>query len=159
MTADSNRYLLGPGLLMGLCQKAPHATSWGDSVPQRDCCVSELSLALVRSLIDTGARTKRSEERWHTALNQLVSKILLEGGVAVEVTKDILDKWRHWRLQSPLEFVDPQGQREEVEQDVRLLLATADALNLTYVDYASPYLGQAAEQGLKVIVIDAETAA
>ena len=155
MPASSTRYLLGPDLLLGLCLQRTHAIQWADRVSAQDCFISNLSVALVQSVIDTDADDADHRDEWLRALERLKSRYVVEGGTLIDVTAHALDRWRDGRTRSPLQFETDEG-LAEVEQDVRLLLASADALGLTYVEYEARYLHQAASRGLAVEVIAQE---
>lgn len=120
------------------------------------CFISNLAIALVQSVIDVGETDAEKRDDWLKAVDQVKSRYVAEGGNVIDVTSDVLVKWRHWRLRSPLQFQGDDG-LEDVEQDVRLLLASAQALALTFVEYDSPYLHQAKDRQLAVQIIEKET--
>lgn len=156
MATSDTRYLLGPELLLGLCAHRPHALAWADQVAAQHCFISNLAIALVQSVIDVGETDAEKRDDWLKAVDQVKSRYVAEGGNVIDVTSDVLVKWRHWRLRSPLQFQGDDG-LEDVEQDVRLLLASAQALALTFVEYDSPYLHQAKDRQLAVQIIEKET--
>jgi hypothetical protein len=146
------RYLIGPELLFGICTKDDAALAWADPVPPQNCFISSLTISILRSVIDRDGQDAAERDSWHRVLDSVKGNYVIKGGAIVEVTAEIVEKWRYWRDREPLEF-ECDSEREEVDQDVRLLLATADVLGLTFVEYDSLYLHQAAERGLRVQAI------
>lgn len=152
MSAAEARYLIGPELLMGICLKMPTAMAWADDAPPQRCFISSLAIALLQAVIDKDSKDAAQQEEWHRALDRIKGIYSVEGGSIVEVTAEVVARWRFWRDREPLQF-QAGDSLERVDQDVRLLLATADALALTYVEFDSPYLHQAKARGLAVEII------
>ncbi len=139
--AGGERFLLGPKLLIGLCGKDQKAVQWAESVQESDCVLSRLAIAIVRSVINNGSTSEVQRQSWHQALNATVALMVSKGATLVDVNETILEKFHVYRLHEPLEFTTPEGRRP-VAQDVRLLITTADVMDLVYTEYADAYLDQ-----------------
>lgn len=155
MNNTNERYLLGPGLLAALCSKAPcpAALDWAERIDVHSCGISTLVGSMIQSVIDREATDSLAAEQWGRALEALLANMRLEGLSVLDIDAAVATKWRHWRLLDGLAC----GQDDKVEivdQDIRIMLATADALGLTYVDFRAPYLEVASDRGLKVCMIE-----
>lgn len=147
--ADDERWLLGPELMLGLCSQDTAALAWAEDKPLRRCVVSRLGIALLQALIDADAEDQAHRDDWHGALDSFVANLVQEGGAVVDVTEAVLKRWRRWR-HAPLQFQDPDGNLQPIDQDLRLLLATAESLGLTFADFDAAYIEPARQRGLKV---------
>ncbi len=139
--AAGERYLLGVKLLIGLCGKEQKAVQWAASVQDRDCVLSRLAIAMVRSVINSGSASEAERLSWHQALAATVARMVSKGATLVDVNETILEQFHVYRLHQPLEFTTRKG-LEPVAQDVRLLITTADVMNLVYTEYNDVYLAQ-----------------
>lgn len=135
------RYLLGPNLLIQICLKEQRAVAWMESVTEPDCVLSRLAIAIVRSVVNAQAGTEAKRQEWHQALNATISRMEANGTSLVDVNETILEKYPVYRLHEPLQFSSADGP-QTVAQDVRLLIATADVMDLVYTDYDDLYMQQ-----------------
>ncbi|TAL92555.1 MAG: hypothetical protein EPN69_08345 [Rhodanobacter sp.] len=139
--AGAERFLLGPKLLIGLLGKEDKAVQWAVSVQEADCVLSRLAIAIVRSVINNGATSEAHRQAWQQALNATVSRMEAGGATLVDVNETILEKFHVYRLHQPLDFTTPEG-LIPVAQDIRLLITTADVMDLVYTEYGDVYLNQ-----------------
>jgi len=138
----SERYLLGPNLLIGLCGKEGKAVTWAMTVKDADCVLSRLTIAIVRSVINSGAATELQRKSWHHALDATVSRMETGGATLVDLNETILDKFHEYRTYAPLDCTIPNKGVVPVAQDVRLLITTADVMDLVFTEYDDVYMGQ-----------------
>jgi hypothetical protein len=137
----SDRYLVGPRLLIGLCGKETKAIAWATTIQEADCVLSRLTIAIVRSVINNGATTELQRQDWHQALNATVSRMEAGGATLVDLNETILEKFHEYRTHEPLDYTTPNGV-EPVAQDVRLLITTAAVMDLVFTEYHDVYMDQ-----------------
>lgn len=139
--AGPDRYLLGPQLLIGLCGKEARAVQWSASVQESECVLSRLAIAIVRSVINSGASSEVQRQDWHQALSATVSRMEAGGATLVDLNETILDRFHEYRTHAPLDYKTPRGSAP-LAQDVRLLITTAAVMDLVYTEYADLYMQQ-----------------
>jgi len=103
--------------------------------------LSRLTIAIVRSVINSGATTELQRQDWHHALNATVSRMEAGGATLVDLNETILEKFHEYRTHVPLDCTTPKG-NEPVAQDVRLLITTAAVMDLVFTEYADVYMTQ-----------------
>ena len=135
------RHLLGPNLLIQICLKEAEAVKWMQSVKEPDCVLSRLTIAIVRSIINAQTDTQAKRLEWHQALNATIARMEANGATLVDLNETVLGKFHVYRLHEPLQFHGAAG-LESVGQDVRLLIATADVMDLVFTDYDDDYMAQ-----------------
>lgn len=138
----SERYLLGPKLLLGLCSKDLKAITWAQNVKDADCVLSRLTIAIVRSVINSGATTELARKSWHHTLDATVSRMESSGATLVDLNEIILDKFHEYRTYAPLDCTLPNDEVVPVAQDVRMLITTAAVMDLVFSEYDDIYMSQ-----------------
>lgn len=145
-----SRYLLGPQCLLRMANQDEQAMKWLASVKPSECIVSDLAIAIAKAAVAAQLHELRERTEWFSLLDALYANLRAEGAsMLTSVDDKVLERFVEWRNFEPLDF---QGSEvtAPLAQDLRLLIATADLLMVTYTESDNLYLKQAAARGVTV---------
>lgn len=148
-----SRYLLGPQCLLRMANQDAAAMDWLASVKPAECIISDLAMAIAKAAVTASFQDQRDRTEWLSLLEALYANLRAEGAsLLTSVDDKVLERYVEWRNFTPLDFQGPTGAMP-LAQDLRMLIATADLLKVTYTESANPYLQQAEARGVAVQAI------
>lgn len=147
-----SRYLLGPQCLLRMANQDEQAMKWLASVKPSECIVSDLAIAIAKAAVAAQLHELRERTEWFSLLDALYANLRAEGAsMLTSVDDKVLARFVEWRNFKPLDFQESEATAPRpLAQDLRLLIATADLLMVTYTESDNLYLKQAAARGVAV---------
>jgi|GEM_PF-1419422 len=138
---DQKRRLIGPGLLLAICQKEDWAVAWGDKTPANRCIISSLAVAIAKSVVMQQAGGA-AQAKWISQIDRTISTLEADGVKIIGVSDVTIERFITWRSEPNLMHTEVNADQSQeqwpIGQDTRLLIATADAMGLVFceIDYA-----------------------
>lgn len=128
-----SQFLLGPNTLIDLCYDMTSSDSWLATVKITGLYTSVIAVAAARATITVNAKSSVARSRVQNTLNQVVARLQNGGMTVLPFGESEAQAWEDWRDLAPLE-AEVDGQRFEVGQDTRMIIATAAANGLELVE-------------------------
>lgn len=140
---DQKRRLIGPGLLLAICQKEDWAVAWGDKTPSDRCIISSLAVAIAKSVVMKQA-SGAAQKKWILQIDRTISTLEAEGVKVIGVSDDTIERFITWRSEPNLTHTvvnaDQSQEQWPIGQDTRLLIATADSMDLAFCEIDDTYM-------------------
>jgi hypothetical protein len=147
------KYLLGHGALLQLASQEEDSAlfRWSQGIDAADIQTSVLAIAIARARVERSTQGKE-RELWLEGLDQLENDLTVHAGPPLVVDLEVAKEWAGLRY-ADLKSLVSRGAPKSTSQDVRLVIATALAHELTLVDdILEPYHAQLQQWGGKVLV-------
>jgi len=124
--------------------------AWLATIKPTECIVSDLSMAIAKAAVAEKIHDLRERNEWLSLLDALYANLRAEGApMLTSVDDKVLERFIEWRNFAPLQHQGAAGPTP-LAQDLRLLIATADLLKVSYTEPDDLYLTQAADRGVAV---------
>ncbi|HEV3423900.1 MAG TPA: hypothetical protein VG105_08990 [Paraburkholderia sp.] len=143
------KYLLGANTLIDLCYPMTPATQWAQTIPVSDCCLSVISVATTRDVIDRAPLSSPDRLRLNLAFRSRLATFTNGGAHILPFDRLEADLWQAWRSHVPLD-ISRNGALHPANQDTRMVIATAFAHGLELVEPAEAYHSELTAHGLTV---------
>ena len=123
---------------------------WLATIKPKECIVSDLSMSIAKAAVAEEIHELRERNEWFSLLDALYANLRAEGAsMLTSVDDKVLERFIEWRNFAPLDSEGPRG-KAPLAQDLRLLIATADLLKVSYTEPGNLYVTQAAARGVAV---------
>lgn len=150
---EQKRRLIGPGLLLAICQKEDWAVQWGDNTPLGRCIISTLAVSIAKSVVMQQA-IGAVQHKWILQIDRTISTLAADGVEVIGVSNDTIVRFIPWRSEPDLMHTainaDESQEQWPIGHDTRLLIATADAMGLVFCEIDDTYMRVIETRGIAV---------